>query len=79
MDLGSITKARARLANAREGLQQAQNDGDHERAQIFSRDFDHYAGVITRAQERIVARGHGYLLRPQDGPLLPDLNRPVSS
>lgn len=76
-DLGKITSAREGLAVDRGRLQQAQNDGNHEYARFYSREFDEQAGIITRAQERIVSRGHGDLLnRPQYGPLLPDLNQP---
>jgi hypothetical protein len=72
-DLTVISRARARLAEYRAGLEQAQNGGKHEHAQLYSHEFDDQAATVRAAQERIVGRGHGYLL---NRPLIPDLNLP---
>ena len=72
-DLGVITRAKGRLAEARAGLERANDQGNHQRAQHYSSEFDYQSGIITSAQERIMARGHGHLL---DRPHVPDLNVP---
>ena len=72
-DMSVIIRAKGRLAAARAGLEHAQNTGNHANAQSYSHAFDYQAGIITNAQERIVARGHEHLLRR---PYVPDLNRP---
>jgi hypothetical protein len=72
-DKGIITRAKGLLANARAGLQRAHDQGKHEHAQFYSRDFDRQAAIVLAAQERILARGHGHLL---DRPHMPDLNLP---
>jgi hypothetical protein len=77
-DRGVISRARARLAAERAGLEHAQNTGNHALAQLHSRAYEQQAELITSAQERIVERGHGYLLSPPytDRPYVPDLNGP---
>ena len=69
-DLGVITRAKRQLAEERARLERAQDQGNH--ARFYSREYDHQAEIITRAQERIVGRGHGHLLDRY----VPDLNRP---
>ena len=72
-DKGTIARAKERLAEARAALEHAQNTGNHALAQHYSQAYDHQAGIITQAQERIVGRGHEHLLRR---PYVPDLNVP---
>ena len=77
-DKGIIARAKGLIANPRAGLERAHDQGSHERAQFYSRDFDYHAGLIISAQERIVGRGHEHLLNPPytDKPYVPDLNVP---